>query len=548
MDVIFLNCPFQDKDLAKQRGARWNPQVKKWYITHDMVSADFQAWLPNETAAESGVVEQNILVMSETQADGTPQFTIRQFIQQVQQAFYQQFSRSIWLIGQITRIKQLGKGYSVELIDQQDNGTGTNACSLSVNAWGEQWTKIQDKMQSAFGQGLAEGMLVRLLIQPEFHPRYHLGGKILDIDPAVTLGEFALMQQKLKAQLQAAGILHANRELPAPIDFCRVAVIHPQGASGYHDFKTEADKLEKLHLCQFFYCASRFEGDAAEQDLLNAFNQVRALHAENPLDALVIIRGGGSRQGLLNLIKYAVLEQICTFPIPVITGLGHADDTLLIEEISNQRRDTPSKAIQFILNTIVGRAQQTQNAWHAILTESQRQLIRRERLAESYMQSIKDNSQSLIYRCLHQLQQSTHLIYRQTMINWQKLQDKLRIYQQDFFQFAQQFRLYQNNAEKARQEIVVQSQLQIQQAKNNVQQTLNLIEQTSKNLAQDMELKIAHYAQLLEAYNPNRVLDRGYSLTLSKDGKVLRTKQQAQQQKIFNIRFSDGELPVTPVD
>jgi exodeoxyribonuclease VII large subunit len=356
------------------------------------------------------------------------------------------------------------------------------------------------------------------------------------------------MQQKLKAQLQAAGIFHANRELPPPIDFCRVAVIHPQGASGYHDFKAEADKLEQLNLCHFFYFASRFEGDAAEQDLLNAFNNVRDLHTEDPLDALVIIRGGGARQGLLNLIKYTVLEQICTFPIPVITGLGHADDTLLIEEISNLRRDTPSKAIHFILNTIVGRAQQTVQAWHTILTDSQRQFIQRERLAEGYMQSIKDNSQSLIYRCLHQLQQNTHLIYRQTMINWQKMQDKLRGYQQELFQFTQRFRQYQNNLEKSRQDIVIQSQLQIQQAKNNVQQALSMIEQNSKTIVRDAELQVAHFAQLLDAYDPNRVLDRGYSLALSKDGKVLRTKQQAEQQKEFNVRFADGELPVTPID
>lgn len=449
MDIIFLNCPFQEKELAKQKGARWNPQAKKWYITSDMVLTDFQAWLPEDMPAIStgpGTVTE----LPPTE-DGSPQYTIRQFVQQVQQVFYQQFPHAIWLVGQITRLKQLGRGHSVELIDQQDNGSGTNACCLTVNAWGEQWTRIQDKMLNAFGQELAEGMLVRLLIQPEFHPRYHLGGKILDIDPAVTLGEFALMQQKLKAQLQAAGILHANRELPAPLDFCRVAVIHPQGASGYHDFKSEADKLEAVGLCQFFYFASRFEGDAAEQDLLKAFNLARDLHLKDPLDALVVIRGGGSRQGLLNLIKYPLLEQICTFPVPVITGLGHADDVLLIEEVSCLRRDTPSKAIHYILNCIVTRAQQAAHAWQMILNESHKQIVKQERLTDNYMQSIKDNSQSLIYRCLQQLQQRLHFIYRQTMTNWQHMQQRLRTYQQNLFQFTQKFRQYQTNLDKARQ-------------------------------------------------------------------------------------------------
>lgn len=545
MDIIFLNCPFQEKELAKQKGARWNPQEKKWYITSDMRLADFQAWLPDNFELTSTVTAEPSAELPST-PDGSPHYTIRQFVQQVQQVFYQRFGQPIWLVGQITRLKQLGRGYSVELIDQEDNGSGTQACCLTVNAWGEHWTRIQEKMMSAFGQELAEGMLVRLFIQPEFHPRYHLGGKILDIDPAVTLGEFALMQQKLKAQLQAVGILHTNRELSIPVDFCRVAVIHPQGASGYHDFKSEADKLEKLGLCQFFYFSSRFEGDAAEQDLVHAFGLARDLHQKDPLDALVLIRGGGSRQGLLNLIKYAVLEQICTFPVPVITGLGHADDVLLIEEVSCLRRDTPSKAIHYILNTIVSRAQQAQQAWQTLLTTSHRQLAQCERNTDAYMQSIKDNSQSSIFRCLQQLQRYTHFIYRQTTNYFQQLHHQLRYAQQGLFQFVQHFRQYQVNIDKARQDIMIQSQLQIQQANNNLTQHLQGVKQHSKMILRDIEQHLIHHYQLIEAYNPERVLERGYNMAISQAGKVLRTKQQANQEHEFTLKFHDGEIQVKP--
>lgn len=525
MDVIFLNCPFQDKERAKQKGARWNPEAKKWYVTRDMALADFQQWLPDDLPLEDLVKNAEAHPPAgEAAADGVPQFTIRQFVQQVQQVFNQQFSRPIWLVGQITRLKQLGRGYSVELIDQQDNGTVSQASCISVNAWGEQWTKIQEKMLTAFGQPLAEGMLVRLLVQPEFHPRYHLGGKILDIDPAVTLGEFALMQQQLKAQLQAAGILHANRELAIPLDFCRVGVIHPSGASGYHDFKSEADKLEKLGLCHFYYFASRFEGDAAEQDLDRAFNEARAVHDKDPLDALVVIRGGGSRQGLLNLIKLSILQHICTFPVPVITGLGHADDQLLIEEVSCLRRDTPSKAIHYILNTIVSRAQQAQQSWQSILTESQKQLMQQQRAVGMSMLSIKDNSQGLIYRMLQRLEEFKNGVYRQTTSQWQQLLLQLRHYQQ----------------------LIFRSQLQLQREQQNTVQILQNIKQQMSWILKNAQQKIEAQVELINAYDPNRVLERGYSLTLSSAGAVLRTKEQASQEKELVLKFYDGELPVVP--
>lgn len=533
METIFLNCPFQDKEKAKQKGARWNPTAKKWYVTSDMPLDAFRAWLPADLSATVSVGEAgepNALVSTapaiaagEVSPDGVPQFTIRQFVQQVQQTFYHQFNRSIWLVGQITRLKQLGRGFSVELIDQQDNGTVSQASCITVNAWGEQWTKIQDKMQSAFGQPLAEGMLVRLLVQPEFHPRYHLGGKIMDIDPAVTLGEFALMQQQLKATLQAAGILHKNRELAVPQDFCRVAVIHPSGASGYHDFKSEADKLEKLGLCQFHYYASRFEGDAAEQDLDKAFSEARAQHEKNPLDALVLIRGGGSRQGLLNLIKLSILQNICNFPVPVITGLGHADDQLLIEEVSCLRRDTPSKAINYILSTIVSRAQQAQQSWQLILNESQRQLLKQQRAVGVYMLSIKDGSQGLIYRMLQRLEELKNGVYRNTTTQWQQLMLQLRHYQQ----------------------VIFKSQLLLQKEQQNVEQLIQSIKQQMFWIVKNTQQTIGSYIELINAYDPSRVLERGYSLTLSKAGKVLRTKEQAKNEKEFIVKFNDGDLPVT---
>jgi hypothetical protein len=43
---INLQCPFRDKDLAKQRGARWDPRLRVWYIEDVADLAPFAAWLP----------------------------------------------------------------------------------------------------------------------------------------------------------------------------------------------------------------------------------------------------------------------------------------------------------------------------------------------------------------------------------------------------------------------------------------------------------------------------------------------------------------------
>jgi hypothetical protein len=43
---IILNVPFKDKDQVKQLGAKWDPQLKVWYIPHGLNPKAFNNWLP----------------------------------------------------------------------------------------------------------------------------------------------------------------------------------------------------------------------------------------------------------------------------------------------------------------------------------------------------------------------------------------------------------------------------------------------------------------------------------------------------------------------
>ena len=51
---IALNCPFEQRDEAKDRGARWDPKDKSWYVTDNMDLNPFKEWLP-APSVQSGV-------------------------------------------------------------------------------------------------------------------------------------------------------------------------------------------------------------------------------------------------------------------------------------------------------------------------------------------------------------------------------------------------------------------------------------------------------------------------------------------------------------
>ena len=46
-EVVYLNCPFAQKDEAKELGARWNQEMRKWYVPPGADKNLFKKWLPN---------------------------------------------------------------------------------------------------------------------------------------------------------------------------------------------------------------------------------------------------------------------------------------------------------------------------------------------------------------------------------------------------------------------------------------------------------------------------------------------------------------------
>ena len=67
------------------------------------------------------------------------------------------------------------------------------------------------------------------------------------------------------------------------------------------------------------------------------------------LDAIVIARGGGSREDLMLFDSEIVAREIATCPIPVITGIGHEDDLTISDLVSDHRAATPTAAIVDLL-------------------------------------------------------------------------------------------------------------------------------------------------------------------------------------------------------
>jgi hypothetical protein len=53
-DRTYLNCPYDDKDDAKALGAKWDPDMKKWFVPAGNDITPFDAWLPQSMKGSVG--------------------------------------------------------------------------------------------------------------------------------------------------------------------------------------------------------------------------------------------------------------------------------------------------------------------------------------------------------------------------------------------------------------------------------------------------------------------------------------------------------------
>ena len=67
------------------------------------------------------------------------------------------------------------------------------------------------------------------------------------------------------------------------------------------------------------------------------------------LNAIIIARGGGNREDLMLFDNEMIAREIATFPIPVITGIGHEDDLTVSDLVADHRSATPTAAIVDLL-------------------------------------------------------------------------------------------------------------------------------------------------------------------------------------------------------
>ena len=276
-----------------------------------------------------------------------------------------------WVEVTVAAIKVNAFGHSLELVDPAGGPTPAQLRAFLRTA---DRARIEERLGTKVSPDLLVGMTVVVQIAPEFHAKWHLGARITGMAAGVRDSLLRRGIGKARAQLKREGLYDAQRRLPVPADVTRVAVIHPAGAAGYGDLSGELARWQQAGIIVVTSVPARFEGPHAAGEIAAAIARATSGRDNRP-DIILAVRGGGDRVGLLSLNEKLIARAVCTCPVPVITGLGHAVDRALVDEVAFATCDTPSKALGRLAALIAEPARRARADMAAVMAEAERRVI-----------------------------------------------------------------------------------------------------------------------------------------------------------------------------
>ncbi len=434
----------------------------------------------------------------------------------------QGFPGATWVVAEIANLNKRRGHVYLELTESNEQGQTLAHCRAMI--WQRQAVTLLQRFEKDTGSVLAAGQKVLLLMEVSFHEQYGFSMVVQDIDSSYTLGDIEKNLSTIRKQLILEKCYDKNKQLTLPSDYFRVAVIAPPDAAGLGDFRADANQLQALNLCEFKYFYSAFQGDAVQQEMLAAFQAVSALHHSKPFDVLVIIRGGGAKLDLNMLNTYSLAHLVCEAKLPVITGIGHERDTTILDEVANQRFDTPSKVIGHIRHEIFQQAQAALTHWKQIKHSSLLSLKQLEQNLAQLNQTITYKSQQLVTRYKHELEPLQQHIKR---FGGEVVSSNKRALNETENRIATQ--LHHKIALK---------KLELEQ--------LNLkSKEGTKRVLQQNRQQINQWMALILSSGPKTQLSRGFSIAKKADSqKPITSAKEALKAQRLQLEFIDGAVYV----
>ncbi|MEU5880283.1 exodeoxyribonuclease VII large subunit [Spirillospora sp. NPDC047279] len=231
----------------------------------------------------------------------------------------------IWVEGQITDLNARGGTVYLTLRDPVAN--------MSVRVVGPR------PVFEAAGPAITDGARVVVHAKPDFWiNRGTFSLSAIEVKP-VGVGELLARLERLKQVLNSEGLFRPERKKPIPFLPSKIGLICGRDSDAEHDVLQNARR--RWPAVAFQVENTAVQGHYAVGEVMEA---LRKLDADPDIEVIIITRGGGSMEDLLPFSDEALVRAVSSARTPVISAIGHEQDSPLLDLVADVRASTPTDA------------------------------------------------------------------------------------------------------------------------------------------------------------------------------------------------------------
>lgn len=275
--------------------------------------------------------------------------------------------------------------------------------------------------------------------------------------------------------------------------------------------------------------------------------QINKANEDNICDVLIVGRGGGSIEDLWGFNELDTVTAIYNSKIPIITAIGHETDTTLSDFVSDLRAPTPTAAAELatpntidLVENLKRNYRSINNSLNNLITKHQTNLVYlEERLDKSgpltklteYNNKLNNLDKFLNNYYLRKISNETHKLNTLT-IKLTNLSPKSKL--NESFNKLENIKVNMNKNYNYIIEKETNKLINLNTRSNNL----------FENIKTNKRNEFNNIKESLNLLNPLSIMERGYTVTKTKENKVLSSVKDVNINDKLDILFKDGNLDV----
>jgi exodeoxyribonuclease VII large subunit len=189
-----------------------------------------------------------------------------------------------------------------------------------------------------------EGARVVVHAKPDFNAtRGSFALTALEIRP-VGIGELLARLEQLRRKLTAEGLFAPERKHALPFLPQVIGLICGRDSAAQRDVQRIAAR--RWPAVRFRVEQTAVQGTYAAEEIIEA---LRRLDGAPGVDVIIIARGGGSLEDLLPFSDESLIRAVAACRTPVVSAIGHEQDTPLLDHVADLRAATPTDAAKRVV-------------------------------------------------------------------------------------------------------------------------------------------------------------------------------------------------------